>query len=98
MNTAIPRVPQSPQRTLTVVQPQQDLAALIAASQCQESSDSDSAASSAAAGGKLAVWLVRDFKLLEWPSERIGEFYAADSFLVLNSYQHDGEICVSAVP
>ena len=88
MATAIPKTPQKAKDE--AARPQQDLEAIIAASGCAESADSDSAAAAAAAG-KLTVWLVRDFKLEEWPQDRHGEFYAADSFLVLNSYQLDGE-------
>ena len=84
-------IPKTPQKSAAPKQPQQDLAAVIAASESEESGDSDSAAAAAAAG-KLTVWLVRDFKLSSWPEERHGEFYAADSFLVLNSYDLGGEI------
>eukprot|EP00798_Chlamydomonas_sp_ICE-L_P013324 gene13324-19163_t len=37
--------------------------------------------------GSLKVWLVRDSRLLEVPEDEGGEFYGADSYVVLYSYQ-----------
>uniref|UniRef100_A0A061REH4 Villin 1 n=1 Tax=Tetraselmis sp. GSL018 TaxID=582737 RepID=A0A061REH4_9CHLO len=67
--------------------PPQDLAAIVA-----RSDNPEGEAAEAAALGKATVWLVRDFDLLEWPEDRLGEFYDGDSFVILNAYDFRGSV------
>jgi gelsolin len=35
----------------------------------------------------LSVWRIEDFSVVQWPKEKIGQFYDGDSYIVLNSYK-----------
>lgn len=85
MSTAVPAPPVAQPSV-----PQQDLEALITGSGHGQDKDQVAAEAEAASAGKLTIWLVRNFELMEWPESRYGEFFAADSFVVLNSYELSG--------
>lgn len=37
------------------------------------------------------VWRIEQFKVVPWPETKYGKFHAGDSYIVLNSYQIEGE-------
>jgi advillin len=39
--------------------------------------------------GKIEIWRVEDFKPVEWPKEKHGQFYAGDSFVMKYSYKNE---------
>jgi len=47
-------------------------------------------ADQAVSEGRLTIWLVKNFEMVEWPQSCHGEFYSADSFVVLNTFESNG--------
>eukprot|EP00911_Craspedida_sp_UC1_P001139 UC1_evm4s858 len=35
----------------------------------------------------IQIWRIEDFKVVDWPKERYGEFYSGDSYIVLHTYK-----------
>lgn len=65
-------------------------------------SDLDHKIKQAAAGGETAwegvgegpglkVWRIEQFKVVPWPEEQYGTFYTGDSYIVMKTYQKEGQ-------
>lgn len=39
----------------------------------------------------LQIWRIVKFKVQSWPKEDYGKFYSGDSYIILNTYQEEGE-------
>ena len=40
--------------------------------------------------GTVKVWRVEDFKMVDWPENLYGQFYAGDSYIVKYTYKKSG--------
>lgn len=47
--------------------------------------------------GSVKVWRVEDFKLVDWPEDKYGHFYAGDSYVIKYSYVKSGKNILSFV-
>jgi len=57
----------------------------------KESAESEPAWNGAGQEVGLQIWRINKFKVESWPKEEYGEFFNGDSYIILNTYQNEGE-------
>lgn len=57
----------------------------------KESAECEEAWKEAGSAVGLRIWRVVQFKIQNWPENEYGNFYSGDSYIVLNTYQREGE-------